>query len=156
MQKNDERTALLNEHEELVSLYIHENKIMWNLISVYIALNVGLATAVITLLNYEVQRMGAVVFVCSMGCMFSIIAAILFKTKSDQISEWVKKGGKVEEALKEMSARLEVFKICERFLEKKTFQIIHRGMWFLACLWFVTTIGMLFSWIGWLQVPFFP
>lgn len=156
MPKDDERTALLNEHKELVSLYIHENKIMWNLISVYIALNVGLATAVITLLDYVVQRMGAVVFVCSMGCMFSIVAARLFKTKRHQISEWVKKGGKVEEALKEMSARLEVFKICERFLEKKTFRRIYRGMWFLAGLWFVTTIGMLFSWISWLQLPFFP
>lgn len=156
MPKDDERTALLNEHKELVSLYMHENKIMWNLISVYIPSNVGLAAAVISLLNYLVQRMGAVVFVCSMGCMFSIVAAILFKTKRDQISKWVEKGEEVEEALNETSPRLEIFKICGRFLKKRTFQIIYRGMWFLAFLWFVTTIAMLFSWIGWLQLPFFP
>lgn len=156
MPKDDERTALLNEHKELVSLYMHENKIMWSLISVYIALNVGLVTVATALITAENQRILAVSFLSFMGFLFSMVAAILFKTKRDQISKWVEKGEEVEEALNETSPRLEIFKICEMFLKKRTFQIIYRGMWFLAGLWFVTTITMLFSWIGWLQLPFFP
>lgn len=156
MPKEDERTALLNEHKELVSLYMHENKIMWSLISVYIALNVGLVTVATALIATENQRILAVSFLSFMGFLFSMVAAILFKTKRDQISKWVEKGEEVEEALNETSPGLEIFKICEMFLKKRTFQIIYRGMWFLAFLWSVTTIAMLFSWIGWLQLPFFP
>lgn len=45
MPKDNEIEMLLKEHEELVSLYMHGNKIKWNLISVYIALSVGLVSA---------------------------------------------------------------------------------------------------------------
>jgi len=35
MPRDDEKEVLLKEHEELVSLYIHESKVKWNLISAF-------------------------------------------------------------------------------------------------------------------------
>jgi len=62
MPKDDKKEVLLKEHEELVSLYIHESKIKWNLVSVYIVLSVGLVSAVTALI--DIGRMGAASFLC--------------------------------------------------------------------------------------------
>lgn len=135
MQNDAQVEILLNKHESLVSLYIHQNKIGWNLISVYVALNVGLATVAATV----IKRMPALVFLCILGCLCSFFGARLFQRHQRQISEWVLEGVKVEKALKEKALTLDLFEKCKSFLEEKT--KIQNVMWTLTLVWIVATIG---------------
>lgn len=133
MQKDGEIEALLKEHEELIGLHTHESKIKWNLISVYVALNVGLVSAVVVLIqNKTIEIIGAVSFLCLMGSLFSFATALMFKRNRYRISEWVREGTKVEKVLMEKALTLELFKICESFLEKQI-KILY-GMLILAIL----------------------
>lgn len=155
MQKDGEIEALLKEHEELIGLYTHESKIKWNLISVYVALNVGLVSAVVVLIqNKTIERIEAVSFLCLMGSLFSFATALMFKRNRYRISEWVREGIKVEKVLMEKASTLELFKICESFLEKQI-KILY-GMLILAIFWLLVAIGMTLVGMGLLSLGFFP
>ena len=155
MPKDDRIEMLLKEHEELVSLYIHESKVKWNLISVYIALSVGLVSAVTVLIQREeIARLGAASFLCFMGFLFSCVSALLFKRNQDQTSEWIDKGIEVEKTLKEIALTIGLFKICKNARGKKRPKILN-GMWFLTILWFIVAIGMALDTFGLVDVPFF-
>lgn len=145
MLRNDEIEVLLKKHEELVSLYVNESKIKWNLISVYVALSVGLVSAVAVFFQYSpIERIGAVSFLCLMGSLFSFAGALMLKRNKDRTSKWVDEGIKVEKALREKALTLELFKICKGFLEKEI-KILY-GIYTLTILWLLVAIG----------IPFFP
>lgn len=155
MPNDYEKEILLKEHEELVSLYMHESKIKWNLISVYIALSVGLSSAVVLLIQEEIRRIGAVSFLCFMGFLFSYTGALLFQRHDNRISKFFDKGIEIERVLKEKQLTLEVFKICRSSLEKEKHPRILRGLWFLTIVWLLVTIGMILYGLD-LMPPFFP
>lgn len=133
--------VLLKKHAELVSIYMHQNKIEWNLISVYIALNVGLFGAIATLFQValEEKRMGAIVFLCILGFLFSLGGLKLFQRVSNQTLEWIEEGKVVEKALREKGMTVELFEKMKRFPEERL--KIENGMLALAIVWLLVIIG---------------
>lgn len=155
MPKYDETEVLLKEHEELVSLFVHESKIKWNLISVYVALSVGLVSAVGVLIQREeIYRIGAVSFLCLMGSLFSFAGALLLQRNQQRTSKWVEEGIRVEKALEEKALTLQLFEICKSLL-KRELKIL-RGMCVLAIFWLIVAIAMMLSGMGLINLPFFP
>ncbi|MHC3128741.1 MAG: hypothetical protein IBV52_01510 [Candidatus Bathyarchaeota archaeon] len=155
MPKDDATEILLKEHEELVSLYMHESKIKSSLISVYTAFNIGLASAIVVLIQgEEIPRMRAISFLCFMGFLFSLAGIQLFKKNQHRISKWVKEGKEVEKTLGKKALTINVFGICEESSEKQTG--ILDGRWGLTILWLLIAIAMMLVGMEWIQLSFFP
>ena len=111
MQKNYREEWLLREHEELVSLYMHKNKIKWNLLQVYIALSVGLGSATVALItSTNIERLVAVSVLCFVGGLYSASAALVFRRNQNQTHKLVHEGKEIEKELKKQELTLRVFK----------------------------------------------
>ncbi len=155
MPEDYEIEILLKEHEELVSLYTHESKIKSSLISIYIAFNIGLGSAIVVLIQgEEIYRMGAIAFLCVMGFLFSLIGAKLFNKNQDRMSEWVKEGIEVETKLREKASTITVFEICKRFSKNQT--KIQCGQLGLAIFWILLAIAIVLVECELIQLSFFP
>lgn len=155
MPKDYAIEMLLKEHEELVSLYTHENKIKSSLISVYTAFNIGLASAIVVLIQgEEIYRMRAISFLCFMGFLFSLAGVQLFKRNQERIRKWIEEGNKVEKTLGENALTVKVFEICESFSKKQT--KIRYGMWGLTILWLLAAIPMMLIGMELIHLSFFP
>jgi len=87
---------------------------------VYIALSVGLVSAVTVLIRREeIPRLGAASFLCFMGFLFSCVGTLLFRRNQDQTSEWIDKGIEVEKTLEEIALTIGLFKICKNARVRK-------------------------------------
>ena len=147
MSKNHQLEVLLKEHEEIVNLYIHQKKIEWNLITVYVAFNMGLAGAVATL--FKVERMWAIVFLCLLGFLFSLGGLKLYENHKKQTSRWIQKGIEVENTLKEFVTTPELFRKCETLEEKPK---IKSGMLVLTMVWLIAIVWTFLLATGWIDL----
>lgn len=155
MPKDYATEILLKEHEELVSLYMHESKIKSSLISVYTAFNIGLASAIVVLIQgEEIPRMRAISFLCFMGFLVSLAGIQLFKKNQERISKWVEEGKEVEKMLREKAATITIFKICKKLSKEQP--RIRYGMWGLTIFWLLVAIAMMLIGMEWIQLSFFP
>ena len=48
---DEHKEFLLREHEELIQLYMHEDKLAWNLVNYYIIINIGILAGIGALFN---------------------------------------------------------------------------------------------------------
>jgi len=157
MQKDYKKEGLLREHEELVNLYMHKNRIKWNLLQVYIALSVGLGSAAVVLItNATIERLVAVSVLCFVGGLYSASASLVFRRNQNQTRELIHKGREVENRLKKEEFTLEVFKSCINSWEEDKHPKILNGMRFLTFLWFLIGTVIIFEKIGLIDIPFFP
>lgn len=157
MPKNNKTDALLKEHEELVSLYMHESKIGWELISVYIAFSVGLFAAATALITCGIiERLVAVSFLFLLGGLYSASGALVFRRNQNQTRKLVRKGKENEKKLKKETLSLEVFKSCISSLEEEEHPKILNGMWLLTFIWFVAGVVIFLERTGLIDIPFFP
>lgn len=129
--------VLLKRHEELVNLYIHQNKVEWNFVSVYVVFNMGLAGAVATLLTVG-ERMGAIADLCFLGFIFGLGGFFLFRRLRKHTSVWIEEGKEIEKALKEFAVTSRLFQKCENF--KKERPKIQSGMLVLTVVWLIALI----------------
>ena len=155
MPKDHAVEMLLKEHEELVSLYMHESKIKSSLISVYTAFNVGLASAIVVLIQgKEISRVLVTASLLFMGFLFSLTGVLLFTTNQQLICKWVDEGIEVEKTLGEKALTIKVFETCKKFSKKQP--RIRYGMCGLTILWLLASILMMLIGMELIQLSFFP
>jgi len=74
-----EEEILLREHEELIQLFIHEDKLAWNIIYFYIVANLGLSSALVILISSSSPFSFPAFFLCIIGSGFGIIFYFAFQ-----------------------------------------------------------------------------
>lgn len=137
MPKDYAMKALLKQHEELVTLYMHENKLRWEITSIYIAFNGILASAVGVMTEFKM--FGAIIFLSLIGVLVSVAGRLIITRNRDHIETWIKEGIKMENRLSVKELQLHVFHVCEPFLSEP--QTIRNGMAILALVWLIVLVG---------------
>jgi hypothetical protein len=112
--------ALLREYEKTVDLFIGEDRIAWELVSIYMAVQIGLASAVVVIYTKELGNLSVIGFrIFCLAGFVSSLAWFFIQYRSKMWREnWLLTGLKIERELKDRGIRLDLFETEYRIRKK--------------------------------------
>lgn len=161
----DEIEVLVKQYDSFIRLYVDETRVCWNLISIFVALNVGLATVLAHMLpqdlsqifphNFPFQPFGRLWIITLVGTMANLIGSALFLRNRAYRERWLRKALNIEEEIKKRGINLsETIKITNDFegfhkifkwlMQRAKLDNAHRWSLVLAILWIIISLWALF------------
>jgi len=113
--------VLLRQHEMCLEFTLHQDRIAWQLISIYFAIQVGLISGIVILYTAGISQIITTVFLVLfvMGSLVSLIWFFILYRNQLWRDIWQLKGLQIENELKEMGIRLSIFKTFYDVLEHR-------------------------------------
>lgn len=164
----DEEEILLKEHDVLIRLYMHEDKVFWNLSSLFVAVNVGLATVFAMIVSWPHSAYGlfenafsTMTLVATVGLLANLIGVALFSKNNFHRQKWLSKALNIENEMKRNGRTIEILEGFEqkivdseenRFLKwfKCRGNLNRAHLWPLAIaiIWLIAIIFSILRWSG--------
>jgi len=167
----DTEEALLREYEKIIDLFMFQSREAWELVAIYMAVQIGLASAIVLLLSSE--RLASVSFGFSIlflaGAISSLAWGVMQYRNLMWRMNWLLAGLRLERQLNESGIMVNIFeterlareekKVLEFFEGKIRFRyqrwwerigmlrLVHYAMLVLAILWFILFLASLFMWL---------
>ena len=116
----NEGEVLLKQYDVFTRLYIHESKVCWNLISLFVAVNVGLASVLAAMISWPRSPFGLLpepfdrVWVVTLAGVFAnFIGSALFYKNKVYRELWISKVSKIEDEMRKNDLKLEKIEVPE-------------------------------------------
>jgi len=152
MRMNEEE-VLLKERDVFIRLYIHEDRVCWNLISLFVAVNVGLASAfaaIVSWQNIQFNLLLTISVVALVGFVANLMGVALFYRNKIYRKSRLSDVLTIENKMKEKGITVETVEVCEekilnseenRFLKwlkrRGNLDKAHRWPFAIAIIWLI-------------------